>query len=152
MNDKDLISGERLFLLYAYPCVDIRVKRGLITLDQAAGLEILVNSGRDPDHRLFGECFPDAIRLFVEAAKINPLGYEPWSVELVRNFWRAHKGRAPRCAVMTGEVKVSNDFVVKIDHEGSIRPAFNRYRLPVKLGDTAFIHQHVLVEVEERGS
>ena len=148
------ISGERLFLLYSHPCIAMGGRRLKRPIEAKERLVALVENGGDPDHALFRECFPDAVSSFEKFAGIDPSAGGPWPVEKVRGYWRQHKGwkGVSSCAVMRGMVEfVDKDSLVKINSSGKMTTVFNDYRLPVKKGDTVYVHQFVIVEVEGRG-
>jgi hypothetical protein len=151
-TENEEISGERLFLRYAYPCVEVRERRKLIKPNDVMVLNVLVDGGEEPDHYLLWRCFPDAARLFGEFMGENTLLDDPWPIEIVKEFWRLHIGREPKCAVMHGKVETANMLgnMVKIKIEGldKIVVAANRYKLPISKDDRVFFHRHIIAEVE----
>jgi hypothetical protein len=86
------ISGERLFLLYAFPCLEGKVAANVVKSIYAAELNNVLNSCREPSHLLLRECFQNAADSFISFANITSLS-TPWPVEKVREFWRNHRGR-----------------------------------------------------------
>jgi hypothetical protein len=147
LNDIE-ISGERLFLLYAYPCAETRELHAFIRPEDVKELEALVDGGLDPSHELLERCFPNAVWSFGKSAGINPSAENPWPFEKVRGFWRSHRGDAPECAVSSGKVSEVGEISIHVGIGGIETPVFNRYGLKVEIGDTVFIHKHVIVEAE----
>lgn len=151
------ISGERLFLYYAFPCVDgyrfnhPRSQCGRLSKRDIRELTAFVDNGRDPDHLLMEHCFPEPVCLFGETAGGSTALDVPWPVEMVRDFWRRHNGPTP---TMCGEVESVTErngmigcVIVKTDTRSRI-PILNRYGLPACRGDIAYFHNLVLAEVE----
>ena len=146
------ISGEKLFFRYAYPCGEIRYQRKLISWKELDQLHYLANTDGEPTHDLLRSCFKDAFPAFCVFSGIDQSDNRPWPVEVVRRFWRQHKGRVPGCAVMSGKIDkiiASLSFICLVNCDGKTVPVFNRYKLPVTVGDTVFFHQHIIAEVEK---
>ncbi len=146
------ISGEKLFFRYAYPCGEGRYHRGLISVRELDELHHLVNTDGEPTRDLLQGCFAEAFPAFCAFFGIDPSDDRPWPVEVVRQFWRQHTGRVPSCAVMFGKIEKiipSLSFICLVNFAGKTKPVFNRYRLPVAVGDTVFFHQHIIAEVEK---
>ena len=143
-----------MFLLYAYPCIAMGGQKWGRPEKAEKEFLALVDTGKDPTHALLKVCFPDAVSSFEDSAGMDHVADEdPWPVELVREFWRAHKGwkDVPTCAVMRGIVEsiVVGDKFAMVNSGGNTTPAINRYGLAVKQGDTVYLHQHHIIEAEE---
>jgi hypothetical protein len=152
-------SGRWLFFLYAWPCIEVRLQKKLMTQEEAGVLYTLMDNKEVPNHRLLERSFPDAFKAFeaflkkaqigkvanVEVADLN----SPWPIEVVRKFWRSHLGDSP---VMCGVVTEFNHVSLKVLWGTEEIVIVNTYKLHPKPGDTVFFHQHVLIEVERPSS
>jgi hypothetical protein len=144
------LTGEGLFFRYAYPCTEIKAQRGTIWSHQVEALNALVDSDARPDHRLLLECFPSAVCLFGLFIGDDPIADDLWPVEMVREFWRMHKGRKPQCDVFHGVVESVNDIFVKVMVGDRKIPVFNRYKLQVSKGNIVFLHHNIIAESEKK--
>lgn len=134
------ISGNRLFLLYAFPCAQAREIARQITTEQFHQLERLVDNGREPSVELLSVCFPDAVRKFYAYARRNPFDPTPWAVEDVRSYWSNHReGDSPvvRAVVLNFNSAVTNVMNLAT---GQQFPVVNRYGLTYKVGSILLIH------------
>lgn len=143
---KTNISGERLFLLYAFPCLEGKLVTHEVKSMYAMELNNVLNSGHEPSHSLLRECFKNAVDSFTISAGITSLS-TPWPVEKVREFWRNHKGKNPQCATMHGVVEETDAYFVKIRYAKRIKCLVNRYNLSIKKGDTVYFHYNFVAEV-----
>lgn len=142
------ISGERLFLRYAYPCAEVKEQRGVMISSMVAELDTLVNEGGEPSHALLCKCFENAVRSYHEFTNTDPASGLAWPISEVRRFWRAHRGVSKQCAVMCGEVEAIEALCVWVKCEGKSVLVINRYKLPVLPNDTVYFHKRVVAEVE----
>ena len=131
------ITGERLFLLYAWPCAILRLNAGEIGGNDYIELERLVKSGADPKRALLAHCFPNAYR-----------GIGSWSYDSVAHYWRnlhCHEGK-PRDVrkVMVIEIMHKGLVKVKIGDRGLI--FVNEYELSLQVGDIVFTHKNTIIE------
>ena len=143
-----------MFLFYAYPCAEMKERRGIISWEDFKELTAIVDNGNSPTHNLLIRCFHIAVQSFAEFAGIDSLIENPWPVGKVREFWRKHQGRRLECAVVRGEVEKISDIRAQVrikdrEKDRSVL-AFNRYELPISKGDTIFFHWHVITEVEKK--
>lgn len=145
--DNRVLSGESLFLLYAHPCTARKQRKGLIGQEDAQELGMFVKEGRSPSRELLQRCFPEAYRSFVQFAEIGHPERD-WPVEVVRNFWRQHKGGCLSCAVMCGKVEMVMDMNVRVRCPDKTVIALNPYGLPVEIGNIVYFHLRVIAEVE----
>lgn len=144
-------SGERLFFHYAWPCLEMREHLGLVEPVDVLALNSFMDDGKDPSHELLGQGFPNAVGTFGKFIGDDPLSKRPWPVEMVRAYWRMHKGREPRCAVMHGEVMTThmlgNMVKVKLDGGNKMITVANKYKLAILKGDIVYFHRHIIAEV-----
>lgn len=147
--DDGQISAKRLFLYYAYPCVPIREKRGLISPEDVLKLETLIFVGGDPTPEELKRCFPHAVSSFMKFTNIFWLS-DPWPVEKVREFWRVHKGRVKACDVMRGVIDLMADHFLIVNCDGVLVEAENEYEFSLTVGDTVYLHHNIVAEVIEK--
>jgi hypothetical protein len=128
----------------------MRERLKLVKPNDVMALNALMDEGKAPSHDLLGRCFPNAVDLFGKFIGANPMSNRLWPIEIVRAFWRMHKGREPRCAVMHGEVETTNMLgnMVKVKLDGGrMIPVANKYKLAILKGDTVYFHKHIIAEV-----
>ncbi|OGZ05509.1 MAG: hypothetical protein A2845_05885 [Candidatus Lloydbacteria bacterium RIFCSPHIGHO2_01_FULL_49_22] len=146
-----LLTGEQLFLRYAYVCTDDRFSRGLIKEEHVATLQKLIEENGDPEQALLMECFADATRgLFAFAGQ---QGKSPWTKETITLFWRHHHGHEGDCRVLHGVVLVAcsqKKIAVRVygadAKESSDYFALNHYGLSLSAGDRVTLHRRVIIE------
>ena len=139
-----------LFFYYAHPCAPTRRSRKLISEVDERIMEGLIQNKIAPSRQLLEQWFPDAVRSLILLYGLDEYLNEPWPVEIVRTFWRAHKGKDPRCATFCGPVVAINGIAVRVKVLQYLLPVstFNYYAFPVALGDTAYFHINRITEVE----
>jgi len=141
------MSGNRLFLLYAFPCAQAREIAGQITTDQFHQLERLVDDGGEPSVELLSACFPDAVQRFYAHARRNPFDSTPWTVEDVSSYWLNHReGDSPvvRAVVLNFNSAVTNVMNLATGEQFSV---VNRYRLSYRVKSVLLIH---IIPIEVR--
>lgn len=136
------MTGEELFLLYAFPCTEIRLHRGLITKQDEQKLQELIDGQRQPDRKFLARCFPDAFRSLVENAKT--IGLSVWSLENVQVYWRSNHGKVGECRVVRSTIE-------SIEHNGrfvvtSDGHFLNLYDLPLAVGSEITTHKSCVIE------
>jgi hypothetical protein len=153
-NENEEISGERLFFLYAWPCLEMREHLGLVEPVDVLALNsfVFVDDGKDPSHELLGRGFPNAVGTFGKFIGDDPLSKHPWPVEMVRAYWRMHKGREPKCAVMYGKVEeakmlLGNMVKVRLGGSNKMMTVANKYKLAILKKDTVYFHRYIIAEV-----
>ena len=123
----------------------------LVEPNDVMALNAIMDEGKAPSHELLGRCFPNAVDLFGKFMGANPMANMLWPIEIVRAFWRMHKGREPRCAVMQGKVMIThmlgNMVKVRLDGDNKMITVANKYRLAILKGDTVYFHRHIIAEV-----
>ena len=131
------MTGEQVFLRYAWPCAKARLDTGLITQKQYRRLQSLLKNG-NPTWEFLAICFPNATK---------ELGNRR-SPEEVREFWKAHRKPQNYCSVYVVEVvQIVGDFV-RLAITGSFPVAvYNEYRLKLEPGNKITIHRSVAIEV-----
>ena len=97
------MTGEQLFLRYAFVCLDARLIKGLISEEHAEDLSAWVKEGGQPTRRRLKYCFPKAFQA-LRALGLEK-GRQPWSLENVASYWRENHGRSGDCAVRLLQVK-----------------------------------------------
>ncbi|MEK7174090.1 MAG: hypothetical protein AAB759_00305 [Patescibacteria group bacterium] len=153
------MTGEELFLRYAFPCAEGRVIRG--KLDEAH-FEILKKLvlGRDEPRQellkyrrphvfrhLLRYCFPHAFRRLREFAESSDR--ERWALGTVAEFWRSHHEHRGECRVRRGVIVAASDqFPRVLLGEEAVR-TINLYGLPLRNGEEVCVHLSVVVEQTE---
>jgi hypothetical protein len=139
------MTGELLFLRYAFPCAEIRLKNGLIS---EADYQILfgwVNGKEIPNRKKLKFCFPNAFKASRDLALAK--GVPVWSWENITNYWRNHHGHYGICAVLPLMVMPGGNFsLVGSDEVIDGLKVKNIYNLDIVAGDIVFAHQLCLVE------
>lgn len=124
--------GEKLFLLYAFPCARIRLVRRQIDEDRYFQLTAALQTER-PRRRLLKFCFPHAFKALRELARANSR-LDPWSLKNVQALWREnHQKDGGICAVSL--IAVSDKV-----------PLSNPYSYDLQPGDRVYIHMRCIIE------
>lgn len=148
------MTGEQLFLRYAFPCVDtsggriVGKKYRTLNEEHLAELRQLVTSGGQPMRSLLRYCFPYAFRGLRKFAEENHL--ERWALATVIAFWRHHHGHIGECRVRRCTVaQVSGDAATAmVECERERFGTINYYHLPIQVGQFVYIHLRVIAEIE----
>ncbi len=142
------MTGKRLFLMYAMPCVDFRLKEGSITKKDAEELQSFLDEKRDPDGEFLAICFPRAVRALREYAKESlvsgPNGM--WGLNTVRSYWMDHHlGDTP---VLHGPVMtILDEHIIWYESRRLSCMATNKYNLKIKIGSIVYVHNYEVIEV-----
>jgi hypothetical protein len=148
------VTGEQLFLRYAFPCTDTpfgmiagRKTRMLSPKHRAEILDLIKNNGQ-PRRSLLRFCYPYAFRKLREYAQKN--GLERWALATVAEFWRHHHGHTGECSVRCAMVlNVSDDNTTAcVAYQGEKFPVVNHYHLPLRMGQYVYVHLRMIAEVE----
>ncbi len=137
---------------YAYFCLDLRVKRGQIRQFEADELTRCVDQNEEPDTRLLVNCYQAATGRFAQETGFDIRTLSDWPTDLVRPFWRKHKGRVRQCDTVVGKVLSFNEISALIAVGDKKFRAFNRYKLPIATDDLVYCHLFGIAEVEKDGS
>jgi hypothetical protein len=140
------MSGNRLFLLYAFACAEDRLRVGLISQSDFEMLSALITSqSASPTVEALERCFPKAVRNYLAWCK--QYSKTPWTQESVTEYWRDYHGDRPDCAVHRALVLSTNDELqVSVRGSKGVFFALNRYQLPLVPGDLVCIHRNFIVE------
>ena len=141
-----------LFLLYAFPCTDIRFNIGKITSEQKDELTRLVSEKIVPSRELLIACFPDAFHKIERFAKARDC--DPWDHELVSFYWRYHHVGDENTPVSHREVvniienpRGGKQIIVAKEILGNKDLfAVNEYDLLLEQGDHITVHAFFAVE------
>jgi len=136
------ISGLLLFLRYAWPCADEKLRTGKITLEDYERLKLFVENNMQPDLALMEYCFLTAFREYCETCtKLNIDAN--LSFESVSKHWRYHHNHEGNCAVkMLTVVGINGQMVAT----GLAKPFVNFYDLQLEIVDTISVHRGVVIE------
>ena len=149
------MTGEQLFLRYAFPCADGRLLRGKLDEVHSNKLTGFIERNSQPPRSLFRFCFPYAFRRLCKYAREN--GKERWALATVQEFWRYHHGHHGECRVRRGRI-------LDLQTNGTMTAAriivpetlespeeelivLNSYRLPVQEGQHVYFHFRVIAEI-----
>ena len=148
------MSGVQLFLRYAWPCAENKLRIGQISQNDFVDLKWFVENKIKPETCFLRKCFPKAIRALEEFAIKEDK--DLWTLETVTKYWRYHHGHTGNCAVRFGEVvftyKDGTDFVKVVEHEPFYVVCVNSYNLKLDFGDQVSFHQLHIVEKIEQGA
>jgi len=149
--DQDM-TGEQLFLRYAFPCAEGRLIRGKITEQQMKQLKVLIENDVEPKRQFLRYCFPHAYRRLREFAQKNNIDHKRWEYDTISNFWRYHHEHQGDCRVYHGMIVSKKEKIVTVmNSDPPYMPiiAINYYDLPACTGDTAYVHLRMVTEIEK---
>lgn len=140
------LTGQQLFLRYAFPCANWRLSRGFIDKIDLANLKKFVWGKDYPSPDFLKRCFPEAFRKLREFARSRKR--EMWDVDVVADFWRHHHNHLESpvyCGEVTKINKTTGIVTVVVKGVGEMM-ASNWYGIRISIGDSVFTHQHVIIE------
>jgi len=145
------MTGEWLFLRYAFPCVEDRFILGLIkdTEDLERARRIIKFNG-NPSIEFLTRVFPEAVKHFLEFLNFQGvLEVSSWPFKQTALYWRFnHKeGQSPVIQAVVRSFDIKTHITVKVLFGGQEFLALNLYKLPLEVGKTVFIHNKVVVEM-----
>lgn len=142
------LSGPQLFLRYAFPCAEEKLRSGRINQNTLDMLETTVKNNEPPSNFSLGHCFPSATISLEKFAREK--SKEMWSLETVANFWREHQGSGGDCAVIKAMVCEVNGNAVSVMVDSRMFTVINLYNiLDLQIGDMVYLHRHVVIEKVE---
>jgi len=142
------MTSEKLFLRYAFPCVEGRVMLGKINPLDYEKLKLFLQENSDPEQEFLSHCFEDADGQLSAFAKKH--GLEKWNLNTVTEFWRHHHvGYHDGCEVnLVTVVSIKNNFVEVCLDEKNLT-VFNPYNLSLQIGDKVYLHRWTIIEKVE---
>ena len=142
----EIMSGEQLFLRYAFPCAWDKMVRGRISPEFHADLGQALTLPR-PRRGLLKFCFPKAWKAMRVHAR-NVGRSDLWSLENVADYWRHHHGHAGECAVELVTALGDSDLLVPVRlSDGREFSAVNQYAYEFEAGAQLYIHRRCVAEV-----
>ncbi len=138
------MTGEQLFLYYAFPCVQAREIMGKISPEHSQQLTTWVKQGLQPTRRRLKFCFPHAFRALRRLAWAN--NRPTWSLINVQDYWHNHHGHEGDCAVQLVTV-VNLNKIVTVDNSTGQLPVVNLYGLHLQVGSKVRTHNRFIIEV-----
>lgn len=143
------MTGEQLFLRYAFPCAEILLGAGKINSEQHREILRLVKTGEDPSREFLRACYKKPVtelEWYLDQHLSD--AWALWPVELVAQFWRReHFGPSP---VSIREIRRLDGHFAYFEIDEHICRAFNLYELELQVGDRVSTHQDCIIEkVEE---
>lgn len=157
-----MVSAEKFFLRYAFPCAHVLLDAGAMTKERYLEIEDSAKSGRSMSRDVIESSFPAAFRRIRSLAKEMEIE-DYWDVRVMEEYWyRNHNkiideregnySKFPEsfcdfCKVHVAEVLeiLSNGFLL-IGYEDTKRPVNGEYVLGIEVGDRVRIHHAYAVE------
>lgn len=138
------MTGEMLFLLFAYPCADERKSRGLITDEQMKELEECIEKNKNPRRRLLKTCFSTAFTSQRDLAQKK--GRSTWSLDNVKDYWyNNHRGFGD-CSVKILCVSGIKDRIISASDECHEYQFVNIYNLSLKIKNHIMCHKGCVIK------
>ncbi|MBT4849485.1 hypothetical protein HON36_01395 [Candidatus Parcubacteria bacterium] len=138
------MTGEQLFLRYAFPCVQAREIMGKISPKHSQELTTWAIQDLQPTRRRLKFCFPHAFRALRQLARAN--NRQTWSLINVQDYWRSNHGHEGDCAVQLVTV-VNLNKIVTVNNGADQLPVVNLYGLHLRVGDKVYTHKRCIVEL-----
>ncbi|MFH1631628.1 MAG: hypothetical protein ABIA47_01200 [bacterium] len=140
------MTGEQLFLRYAWPCAVDKVVLGIIRYEHYAEMRECLHKGQDPQRKRLKFCFPNAFKATRAFAELHDR--EVWSLENVRDYWRSGHAGKGECAVFRATVIASGSVASTVQLEDKERKkVLNPYSLAIHAHQTVYIHKGCVVEI-----
>jgi len=141
------LNGPQLFLRYAWPCAEDKLRAGKISEEDFHRLEMLVKGRLIPPIKFLEHCFPNAVQKMREFAKpyITAKLFNYW---IVKTFWREHHSHEGDCAVVSAIVGHIGQLILVCDRKENI-PVLNPYEIEIGIGDLVYVHRRVICEKVE---
>lgn len=135
------LTGPQLFLRYAFPCAEEKLRSGRINQNTLDELGRIVKGDGLPNNFSLGYCFPNATKSLARFAEEKRK--EMWAFETVAEYWRYHHDHEGDCAVKIFTVVGVRDNMVAT---GLAKPFINLYKLQLEIVDTISVHRGVVIE------
>jgi hypothetical protein len=140
-------AGLKLFLKYAWPCSEEKLKSGQIDQSRFNILKLLAENGDAPPVLLLEKVYPGAVDRYREFCANK--GYEAdFALESVAKYWQENHINRGYCSVKLATVcLIDNDKkVVAVCEDKTVRLE-NPYRMKnLKTRDTIRVHRGAVVE------
>lgn len=141
------LTGPQLFLRYAFPCAEDKLRSKNITSGDFEWLKNTVDGNLEPNGWLLEYCFREASQDLKIFAK-NRRGRK-WSFENVAEYWRHNHGHEGDCAVTTAVVcEVNKDGAIVSSNNVKFF-VLNRYNLNLQVGVSVYLHKRTVIEIVE---
>jgi len=156
------MTGKKLFLLYAYPCVKDACRDFLgknypkLNDKLRAKLDRIVENDEDPTAAFLAICFPVRVAQHLEYARAN--GLDPWAKKTVQMSWRYQHRNKGACSVFacaivdhaksTVSCKGKRFTTAEVMCGEKLLLVLNYYNLPLRNNLLVFVHQRVIIEIE----
>lgn len=138
------MTGERLFLLYAFPCSACKLAAKKIDMKRFDLLKGYVDSGKETGMReVLKRTFRKAFLAMRELAQES--GDQPWSLENVSAYWHSNHGHSGSCAVSRIRLGENFSLIRNVVLVGT-KTYLNNYGLEILPGKTLYIHADTIVE------
>lgn len=139
------LSGELVFLKYAWPCVDDKIAKGIISQVQKRELEICLKENRRPRRRLLKTCFSTAFYKMRDHAQTRRIA--TWDIHNVRDYWMNYHDGINGCAVkILRVVEINNKKIVAYGQQAEKYKIANIYDLHLQEKDCIICHKNCAIE------
>lgn len=139
-------AGLKLFLRYAWPCSEEKLKSGQIDQSRFNILKLLAENGDAPPIILLEKVYPGAVDRYREfcASKDYEANFD---LESVKKYWRENHTNRDYCSVIKAEVCLSeSDGTTLVICDNRPINVSNPYKLALKFREFVFIHRKIVVE------
>ncbi len=157
-----MVSAERFFLKYAFPCAHVLLDRKTLTRERYNELEDGLRTGELPSRDVIEESFPPAFRRIRKLA--GEMGIRDyWDIQVLEKYWYENHNEniddrdggyfgmpeffCDFCKVHDAEVvKIFDNGFVLAKYGDKKRPVTVEYISDIKTGDRIRIHHAYAVE------
>ncbi len=144
---EEKMTGEQLFLRYAFPCAWDKVIQHQIIQEHYDDLRRALTV-KTPRRGPLKYCFPHAFKAMRAWATSIGRRSKLWSLENVANYWRHHHAGVGECAVELVTALGDSDLLVPVrSSDGREFQAVNQYAYEFEAGAQLYIHRRCVVEV-----
>jgi len=153
-------TTEKYFFKYAFPCAQVKIRRGTLTVEEYNNLRKLFLENNPPDKETLEKIFPPAFKRIKKLA--DKMNKEVWDPEVIKEYWTKEHNRLidnkdgmyaeasetlkDLCKIHEAEVieKKANKLLVKYDDKK--RAVFNFLIPDINIRDKVTIHYAHAIE------
>ena len=149
----DIMTPERRFFRFAFPCVEQRFQLRLISPADRLTLMNLVASGQ-PSRELLERCFPDAVTDYAKYLASLRLNQDGWTYETVGDFWHHHHSHSKPHSnhdVLLARFmhRLPDVHIIMAEVRNKPLPFRDPFSLEPKPGGHIYVHGETAVEIAE---
>lgn len=138
------MTGEELFLRYAFPCAYEKETRGIISVEQKKELEDCLANNKKPRRRLLKTCFSHAFQALRDLAEKT--GTSTWSIRNVKNYWLDNHRGFGDCGIAIIAVSGINGKIITVSNSLHEHQVINLYNLDLKIRNHVICHKGCVIE------